>query len=98
MDYVRSSRELYQNIHSGKMGEGDYLLVAEKHLPAAAEEALPGKLWPAPAPPWFEHVLSVKAETKVQLFRVMPGAVQLQVPPTPEPEKLNWRDMQFDTD
>lgn len=56
------------------------------------------KLIPSPAPPWFEHVLSIKAEKKVELFRVLPGANMLTIPDTPELAPVNWRDAKFDTD
>lgn len=100
MDYVRSSRELYQKIHSGQIREGDYLLVAEADLPQTGdgESTQVDKLIPYPAAPWFEFVLCVKAEKKVKLFRVLPGASLIPIPDTPEPANLNWRDAKFDTD
>ncbi|MGA9573956.1 MAG: hypothetical protein WBS20_08425 [Lysobacterales bacterium] len=100
MDYVKSSRELYQKIHSGAINEGDYLLVGDADLPGPDETDLTatGKLIPFPSAPWFEHVLTVNAKEKVQLFRVLPGASRLAVPNTPEFAPVNWRDAKFDTD
>jgi len=98
MDYVRSSRELYKKVKNGEINAGDYLLVRESDLPTQSKADRPEILEPAPASPWFEHVLSVKAKNKVQLFRVMPNTSQLDLPPTPEPKELNWRDAKFDTD
>jgi 4-amino-4-deoxy-L-arabinose transferase-like glycosyltransferase len=98
MDYVRSSRELYGNIKTGKIVPGDYLLVGEKYMNQADDPTQTGQLIPPPTEPWFEHVLSIKAEKRMQLFRVLPGAGLLDSPPTPEPEELNWRDARFDTD
>jgi 4-amino-4-deoxy-L-arabinose transferase-like glycosyltransferase len=98
MSYVRSSRELYKNIKTGKILPGDYLLVWENYLNRTDDSVQTGQLIPSPAEPWFEHVLSVKAEKRMQLFQVLPGAELLDSPPTPEPEELNWRDARFDTD
>jgi len=98
MDFVRSSRELYRKIKEDKIKSGDYLLVAETYLPGADKSTQPEHLIPAPERPWFEHVLGVKAEKNLQLFRVLPGAKLLDAPITPEPEELNWRDARFDTD
>ena len=98
MDFVRSSRELYQKIEAGEIQSGDYLIVAESDLSESSNKDQAEKLIPFPEPPWFEHVLSVKAEKRLQVFRVLPGANLLTAPPTPEPAKINWRDAKFDTD
>ena len=98
MKYVRSSRELHEKIHSGAMKPGDYLLVAEPDLPLPGTRGRPGQMADLPAPPWFEHVLSVQAEKPMQLFRLLPGTQAMEPPPTPEPKKLDWVESQFDTD
>jgi len=96
MPYVRSSRELYHEIHSGRIRPGDYILVKDKNLPA------PGRppsttLMPAPGPPYLQQVLKTKAEKRVTLYRVLPGAARAPVPKTPPPPAWHWYD-QFDTD
>jgi len=98
MRYVRSSRELYKEIRNGSISPGDYLLVAEALLPAPGHDDGANLLIPAPATPWFQLVLEVEAEKKMHLYKVMPGAGGLEPPATPEPQAINWRDAQFDTD
>ncbi|HEX5339398.1 MAG TPA: hypothetical protein VFX47_00780 [Gammaproteobacteria bacterium] len=96
MPYVRSSRALYREIHSGSIKPGDYILVNVKYLAAGSEaEAL--KFLPAPAAPWFEKVLDVKAEDPMALYRVLPGAATQPLPQTPQPAPAQWW-QQFDTD
>ncbi len=75
-------------------------LVAEANLaqPGNGDLTQVDKLIPYPETPWFEHILTVKAEKKMELFRVLPGANLLPVPDTPELVPVNWRDAKFDTD
>lgn len=96
MDYVRSSRELYTEIHSGKIRPGDYVLVDTKYLPASSQpDSL--KFLPAPQAPYFRKVLQVKAEDPMVLYRVLPGAGALPLPATPLPAPIYWWE-RFDTD
>lgn len=96
MGYVRSSRELYQQVRAGKIRPGDYVMVPDSLLPAPGRPAAQ-TLIPAPAPPYFKEVLKVRAERPVTLYRVLPGAASAPLPKTPEPPPLRWYD-QFDTD
>lgn len=97
MDFVRSSRELYHRIGKGDIRAGDYLLADKRYLPRPSKTPK-YPLTPAPAPPYFELVLSVKAEKDMNLYRVLPGAADLPVPDTPTPPPVHWRDKRFDTD
>ena len=96
MAYVRSSRELYAEIHNGSIKPGDYILMNEKYLPLG-EEQDPAKFVPAPSPKYFEQVMKVKAEDEMYLYRVKPEAAAMPLPKTPEPAPLEWWE-QFDTD
>ena len=95
MNYVRSSRELYQKIHDGVIRPGDYILVPERFLPVADQES--DKFVPAPSKAAFDDVLNVTAEEPLRLYRVKPEAAGLPIPKTPEPAKLQWWQA-FDTD
>ena len=96
LPYVRSSRELYDKIHSGDIKPGDYVLVPEQDLPLGTEQD-PQKFVPAPDPKYFLQVAKVRAEDPMYLYRVRPEAAGMPVPQTPEPAPLHWWD-QFDTD
>jgi hypothetical protein len=96
MSYVTSSRELYAEIHDGRIKPGDYLLVADKFMPLGAEQN-PGKLVPAPDPKYFDQIIKTHAEDNMLLFRVKPEASTMPLPATPEPTSLEWW-QQFDTD
>ncbi len=96
MPYVRSSRQLYAEIHTGKIKPGDYILVNTKYLPDGGQPD-DMKFLPAPAAPAFAEVLKVKAEDPMILYRVLPTAVSLPVPVTPAPAPWHWWE-QFDTD
>ena len=98
MDFVRSSRELYEKIRSGVIESGDYLLVSERYLAESESDDKSVQLIPRPGKPWFEHVLDLETEKKLQVYRVLPGADELVPPATPEPPKIGWRDARFDTD
>ncbi|MGA9855222.1 MAG: hypothetical protein WBR29_08120 [Gammaproteobacteria bacterium] len=96
MSYVRSSRELYAQIHDGEVKAGDYVLVNVRYLGDSGEpDAM--KLLPAPQPPYFKEILKVKAEDPMVLYRVLPKAVNKPVPATPQPAPTKWW-QQFDTD
>lgn len=95
MDYVRSSRELYQKIHDGVIKPGEYILVPERFMPVADQES--DKLVPAPSKLYFDDVLHVSAEEPMRLYRVKPEAATMPMPKTPEPTPLKWW-QQFDTD
>jgi len=96
MPYVRSSRELYDRIHSGDIKPGDYLLVDKYDLPVGGEQAST-KLIPAPAEPYFTQLLEVEAEDPMVLYRVNRAATTMPIPKTPEPLPTYWWN-QFDTD
>jgi len=98
MDYVRSSRELYDGIRSGEFRPGDYVLVKASHLREKVEPGAEGMLVPFPRPEVFEVVLETDIEKPVLMLRIRPGAGQVEVPQTPEPPVLHWRDAMFDTD
>ncbi|MDE2234245.1 MAG: hypothetical protein KGK44_01705 [Gammaproteobacteria bacterium] len=96
MAYVRSSRQLYAEIHAGKINSGDYILVDTKYLPGGGQpEDL--SFLPVPQAPYFQQVLKVKAEDPMVLYRVMPKAMGLPLPATPQPAPSHWW-QQFDTD
>jgi len=97
MAFVRSSRELYQRIHDGRIAAGDYVLVYKSHLAQGSADQNPSHLIPMPAAPYMEPVLAVKSSHQM-LYRVLPGASQQPVPATPEPAKVFWRNQLFDTD
>lgn len=98
MPYVRSSRELYSLIRSGRIGVGSYVLVRSDSLDAieGADNSL--RLAPYPNSAFFEVVLETKAEKAMTLLRIIEGADQAITPVTPEPRVLHWRDAMFDTD
>lgn len=96
MDYVRSSRELYAQIHQGKIRPGDYILVNAKYLAAGGAPAAM-KFLPAPPARYFQEVLRVQAEDPMVLYRVLPAAAAMPVPATPAPPPWHWWE-QFDTD
>ena len=98
MEFVRSSRELYEKIRTGEIEDGDYLLVSKRYFPGSKNKDDSFQLIPAPSEPWFEHVLDLQTERKLQVYRVMPGAKELDSPETPEPPEVIWRDVRFDTD
>lgn len=100
MDYVRSSRVLYQRLHQGKLKAGDYLLVFRRFLPPAgipADKASPMSFSPPPAAPYFRHLLSVAFNGQLNLYEVLPGAVDMPMPATPTPLPHHWWE-RFDTD
>jgi 4-amino-4-deoxy-L-arabinose transferase-like glycosyltransferase len=96
MAYVRSSRELYAEIHAGKINPGDYILVDTKYLPGGGQPDDRSFL-PVPQAPYFRQVLKVKAEDPMMLYRVLPRAAVLPMPATPAPPPFRWW-QQFDTD
>ena len=96
MAYVRSSRELYEEIHTGQIKPGDYLLVNTKYLLGSGEPDSM-KFLPPPRPPYFEKVLEVKAEDPMVLYRVLLPAASMLMPQTPQPRPWRWWE-QFDTD
>ena len=96
MPFVRSSRELYADIHDGSIKPGDYVMVNEKYIPLG-EEQDPSKFVPAPDPKYFEQVLKVDMEDTTLVYRVKPAAASMPLPKTPEPAPLEWW-QQFDTD
>ncbi|MGH8313171.1 MAG: hypothetical protein ACRER9_07775, partial [Gammaproteobacteria bacterium] len=96
MDYVRSSRQLYLEIHTGQIRPGDYILVNTKYLPQGGPPD-DMKFLPPPQAPYFEEVLRVKAEDPMALYRVLPAAASRPVPETPVPPPWHWWE-QFDTD
>ncbi|MGA9852797.1 MAG: hypothetical protein WBR15_07690 [Gammaproteobacteria bacterium] len=96
MPYVRSSRQLYDEIHSGKIRPGDYILVNIKYLPDGGQPD-DMKFLPAPTAPAFAIVLKVKAEDSMVLYRVLTAAASMSVPATPAPAPWHWWE-QFDTD
>ncbi|MGH8279785.1 MAG: ArnT family glycosyltransferase [Gammaproteobacteria bacterium] len=96
MRYVRSSHELYAEIHAGRIKPGAYVLIDTKYLPGSTQpDAL--KFLPAPQAPYFREVLQVKAEDPMALYQVLPGAENQPLPGTPVPAPLHWWE-QFDTD
>jgi len=97
MAFVRSSRELYQRIHDGRIAAGDYVLVYKNHLAQGPTDSDPSHLIPTPAAPYMEPVLAIKSSHQM-LYRVLAGASQQPIPATPEPAKVFWRNQLFDTD
>ncbi len=98
MEYVRSSRELYQKISAREISAGSYILVETKRIPASGATPRGRHFHPLAASPWFEQVHGAKAGSDLQLYRVLPQAHMQSPPDTPDPEIVNWRDMKFDTD
>ena len=96
MPYVRSSRDLYADIHAGVIKPGDYILVDKYDLPVG-DEQVSTKLIPAPSEPAFTRVIEVQAEDPMVLYRVNKAATSMAVPKTPDPLPVNWWE-QFDTD
>jgi len=96
MPYVRSSRELYAQVHSGEIKPGDYVLVNTRYL-GDSSEPQDMKFLPAPQPPYFEEICKVKAEDPMVLYRVLPTAADVPLPATPQPAPAHWW-QQFDTD
>lgn len=98
MAFVRSSRELYEGIRSGRFRPGDYVLVKKGLLRERVEPGSEHMLVPFPRPAVFEVVLETEIDKPVLMLRIRPGADEVEVPQTPEPPVLNWRDAMFDTD
>ncbi len=98
MEFVRSSRELYQKIHSGEISEGAYILVKQSELGIAAGADQSLQLIPYPNPNYFAEILQVDIDKPATLLRVQVGASDQPVPPTPMPRAISWRDELFDTD
>jgi len=96
MPYVRSSRELYAEIHRGEIKPGAYVLVNTKYL-GPSDQPENRKFLPLPQPPYFEKIFKVKAEEPMMLYRVLPAAAHMPVPATPQPPPAHWW-QQFDTD
>ncbi len=96
LPYVRSARELYEKIHGGEIKPGDYVLVNRKYLPGRGAPK-PLVLSPAPRPPFMDLVLTAKAEGRLDLYRILPGAEKVSIPATPSPPKHYWWE-KFDTD
>lgn len=95
--YVRSARELYAEIHTGKIRPGSYLLVYRSALPAGNRPITAQTLDPAPNPKYFARILTIPAQGGLILYRLLPSVRQMPVPKTPRPPPWHWWD-QFDTD
>lgn len=95
--YAPSARALYEDLRTGRIEPGDYLLVNAEYLPGGDAYDTDQRLEPVPAPPYFEPVVSVQANGDMRLYRVLPGAARLPLPDTPSPPPRHWWD-QFDTD
>lgn len=98
MSFVRSARELYAMLAAGEIVPGDYVLVRSDLLESESSADPSLRLQPYPNDEFFEHVLTTKAEKSMVLLRVVPGAPATDLPETPDPPVLNWRDEMFDTD
>lgn len=98
MPFVRSARELYRRIHDREIVPGDYVLVRKSDLGENAAADLSARLVPYPNDSYFEEVLTTEIEKPVALIRVVQGAADADIPPTPDPPILFWRDEMFDTD
>lgn len=96
MPWFRDARALYSALHSGKLEAGDYVLVSRTDL-AAHGSSSPFTLKPAPAPPYFRTIMTITSKGGIVVYRVMPGAGALPVPPTPQPPPAPWWS-RFDTD
>ena len=96
MPWFRDARQLYHAVHAGRLADGAYLLVPRTDL---AEYGARGGsiLSPAPAPPYFEHVMTLASKGGIEVYRVLPGAASAPVPPTPNPPPVPWW-TEFDTD
>ncbi|MEJ2508963.1 MAG: hypothetical protein P8009_05715 [Gammaproteobacteria bacterium] len=97
MPCVRSARQLYRWLHEGKLRPGDYLLVAQRHLPRPGQTPGSTTLSPAPAAPYFKQIAQVDFNGVLYAYRVLPGASEAPLPKTPEPPPHHWWE-QFDTD
>ena len=96
MDFVRFPRELYERIHSGDIGSGDYILVRDRYLddrsrPEYLRLEYPNRLI-------FKEILRTEIDVDVVLLRIVDGARFAPIPDTPTPPTLIWRDALFDTD
>jgi 4-amino-4-deoxy-L-arabinose transferase-like glycosyltransferase len=98
MPFLRSARELYRRIHDGEIVPGDYVLARKSDLGENATADSSARLIPYPNDSYFEEVLVTEIEKSVVLIRVIPGAATAEIPPTPNPPTLFWRDEMFDTD
>ncbi len=97
LPWVRSSRELYEQIHSGVIKPGDCLIVDEKYLDETKKDD-PWRLLPAPQSPYFEFTERINDyKGRYKIFIVLPEAAAAPVPPTPEPPPVQWWE-KFDTD
>ncbi len=94
MPWFRDARDLYTAVHDGHLKAGDYLLVYRDSL---RKHAGPFALEPAPRPPYFRHVMTVKSKGGIEVFRVMADAASAPVPQTPVAPPPPWW-AQFDTD
>ena len=97
MDFVRSSRELYDRIRNGDIRPGDYLLVRQFDLASGPNDTNPAHLI-LPSNGMLKEVLRVKAKNEMVLYRVAENARTLTAPATPEPPPVDWRHQLFDTD
>lgn len=98
MTFVRSARELYAGIAAEEILPGDYVLVRRDLLSSKSHADASLLLTPYPNAASFEFVLETKTEKAMVLLRIAPGASHADVPETPEPPVLHWRDEMFDTD
>lgn len=97
MPYVRSSRQLYSELRSGQIRPGDYLLVHERFLPRPGVTPGADTLSPVPRYPYFQRVVTVHFNGVLDVYRVLPAAASMPMPPTPEPPPHHWW-QRFDTD
>jgi dolichol-phosphate mannosyltransferase len=100
LPWVRSSRDLYEQIHSEEIRPGDYLLVNEKYLTCDNKND-PAALCPTPDPNRFKEIsegsTTYIGSSRLILFRVRLKAAAASVPSTPEPPPVQWWE-KFDTD
>lgn len=96
MPWFRDARALYRAVHDGRLKSGDYLLVPTSDLAAGGARG-PYALDPAPAPPYFTHVMLLASKGGIEVYRVLPGAAQAPLPSTPTPPPTPWW-ARFDTD
>lgn len=96
MPWFSDARALYRAVHDKRLVPGDYLLVPGSDLAAGgAHGAL--ALDPAPAPPYFEHVMTLASKGGIEVYRVLPAAASAPMPVTPVPPPPPWWAV-FDTD
>lgn len=96
MSWFPDAHDLYRAVHDKRLAAGDYLLVPSSDLAVGGARGATA-LEPAPAPPYFEHVMTLSSKGGIEVYRVLPTAASAPVPATPAPPPTPWW-AEFDTD